>query len=83
VEYLAALAGMRPEDLPIRGVESHSIPLGAAGGDEAAIARIKADLTDRYARLLRMLVSAKVLEESAAKYVPAIDLEVENHRSKR
>ena len=84
VEYLAALARMRPEDLPIRGVESHSIPLGAAAADHAEIARIKADVAQRYARLLRMLVSAGVLDASAAaKHEPIIDLEVENRRGKR
>lgn len=84
VQYLAALARMRPEDLPIRGVESHSIPLGAAAGDDAEIARIKADVAQRYARLLSMLVSAKALDESAAaKYAPVIDLEVENRRTRR
>ena len=84
VEYLAALAKMRPDDLPIRGVESRSIPLGTGVSDEAEIARIKADVAQRYARFLRMLVSAKVLDDSAAaQYAPAIDLEVENRRTRR
>ena len=84
VEYLAALARMRPEDLPVRGVESHSIPLGAPTGDDAEIARIKADVARRYAQLLSMLVSAKVLEKSAAaRFEPAIDLDVENRRTRR
>jgi hypothetical protein len=84
VEYLAALAQISPENLAVRGIESHSIPTGAPGGDEAEIARIKADVARRYARLLRMLVSAKVLDTSAAaRYEPVIDLEVENRRTRR
>jgi hypothetical protein len=84
VEYLAALANIGREDLPVRGYESHAVALGAAGGDEAEIARIKADVARRFARLLRMLVSANALEApAAANYAPAIDLEVENRRSGR
>ena len=86
MQYLAALAGIRAEDLPVRGYEQHSIP--SRGGTSAVIdgeiSKIKADVGQRFGRLLKMLVSAGVVGASAAAgRQPVIDLEIDDRRSGR
>jgi hypothetical protein len=50
----------------------------------AEISRIKADIAQRYSRLLQMVVSAGVLEASEVRrYEPVVVLDVEDRRGRR
>jgi hypothetical protein len=45
---------------------------------------VRADVSQRFARLLRALVAARVMTaEATALYPPHIDLQIEDHRNSR
>jgi hypothetical protein len=81
LSYLARLAGMAPEELSIRGDESHSIQAKSGVDPKADIDRIRADVQRRMARLVEHLVRLGVLTESAATRQTPIEIRIEDLRS--
>lgn len=84
VRYLVELAALPPQDVPVRGYENHSVVMRQGTSLEAEIARIETDVSQRFARLLRAVVSAGMLESSIADaYQPVIDFRVDDWRTRR
>ncbi len=78
--YVAALAGIEPSRLPLRGYEERSITIKDDGNLDTAVARLRADLSERYQRLVAMLVARSVLSPDAVIPQPQIDVNIEDHR---
>ncbi len=83
VTYLARLAGRPPEDLPVRGAESHSIQLDAGVDPTTEVERIRADVQRRMSLLIAELVRLGALTESAARIQPPVDITIEDLRGEK
>ena len=83
IQYLGALAGLEERALPLRGYEYHSVEAQNPAQEEAGIQRVKADVALRYAQLISLLVTAKLLPPGTAERAPVIDIEVWDHRKQR
>jgi hypothetical protein len=84
LQYLAGLAGLERESLPLRGDERHAVVLRSDADLQSRMQLVRADVSQRYARLLWALVTARVMTaEAAALYPPHIDLQIEDHRGNR
>jgi hypothetical protein len=79
--YIAALAGIDTQSLPVRGHEQHLVSVKDNSSVDAEVAQIRTDVTERYQRFLAMLVERSVLPpDSRTTFPPQIDVEVEDHR---
>jgi hypothetical protein len=84
LQYLAGLAGLDRESLPLRGDERHAVVLRSDADLQSRMQLVRADVSQRFARLLRALVAARVMTaEATALYPPHIDLQIEDHRNSR
>jgi hypothetical protein len=76
VKYLAALADLDERELPLAGDESYSI-VGKTPSVDGELERIRGTITEKFSRLLQVLVAAGVLtREEADKQSPQIEFEV-------
>ena len=81
VKYLATLANLDERELPLRGDESYSIVWRETTNLDAELERIRGTITERFGRLLQVLVSAGVLtSEEAERQSPQIEFEVRDMR---
>jgi hypothetical protein len=81
LKYVAAAAALQPDNLPLRGLEQHSVVLRDGSTLETELARIRRDLGQRYHRLLAMLIERNFLPpDIQTMRVPEIDFEIEDHR---
>jgi len=75
--YLAHLAGMTIESLPVRGLEFREVRLAAGAPVETTLASIRAEMLSRWSAIARALVQRGALAaQSAATALPAIELVV-------
>jgi hypothetical protein len=82
LKYIAAIAGLQPENLSLRGLEHRTLVLREGSTLDLKLARIRRDLAQRYQRLLAMLIERKVLPPDVqTTRAPEIDFEIEDHRS--
>ena len=80
--YVAAIAGLQPDELPLRADNQSSLVWTSERQPVAEIARIRADLTRRHAALLQLLVARKLLDaETARTMTPVIEIAIEDRRS--
>jgi hypothetical protein len=80
--YIAAIAGLQPDELPLRADNQSSLVWTSERQPIAEIARIRADLTRRHAALLQLLVTRNLLDaETARTIAPVIEIVIEDRRS--
>ena len=78
--YVAALAGIEPSRLPLRGDEQKSVTIKDDSSLDTVVARLREDLSERYQRLVAMLVAQNVLSPDAVIPQPQIDVEIADYR---
>jgi hypothetical protein len=81
--YVSALLGIDSNQLPVQGVEVHSVAWRGMSRTDDAIEQIRANIVQRYAELVRLLVQRELLQdhEAAALRRPAIKIEIHDARS--
>ncbi len=82
-KYVAALIGIDFNQLPVQGVEGHSVAWEGMSRLDGAIERIRASIVQRYAELVRLLVQRELLrdDEAAALRRPVIEVVIHDARS--
>jgi hypothetical protein len=81
VKYLATLAGLDERELPLRGDESYPIVWRETTNLDRELQRIRGTISERFDRLLQVLVAAgRLTGEEAARQSPQIELEVRDMR---
>jgi len=84
LKYLATLAEIDLEHLPLRGHEQHSVAARDQRTLDAEMNRIRDDLASRYTRFLMMLLHRETIRaEDVLLYPPQIEFTIEDHRSVR
>jgi hypothetical protein len=80
--YIAALRGVTPDALTLKATESTTVVWNAGMDIEAQAANYRADILQRYERLVRTLVQEGLLTDGEAKALPApqITVIVQNKR---
>jgi hypothetical protein len=83
LKYLAALGGFNASTLPLNGRESYPLAWQGTAAVDAEVVRIRENLLARYARLLEVLVNARVLSAEDASALPAPPVTVIVHDGRR
>jgi hypothetical protein len=82
LQYLARLAGMLHDNLPVRGIEFREITLAVNAPPDDALAGVRADVLAKWSILAHALVQTAALpKDSAATEVPTVDLVVHDPHS--
>lgn len=77
LRYLAALAGLSADSLPLRGMEFREITLATGAPANGALETVRRGLLDSWSVIARALVHTSALSrEDAASVLPAFDLVV-------
>lgn len=79
LRYLAVLAGVEEGQLPLRGVEWHSVKWQGAEHLDQIVRRLRADIVSRHASLIRVLVERHALGDDEAQALPPVRINLALH----